>query len=68
MISKADRGLLGGVMAIQWKGEVIRERLASSQDGVEVTLDAGEEILDVWVEELNGNAVPKEFDVSIRRQ
>ena len=55
-------------MAIQWKGEVIRKRLASSQDGVEVTLDAGEGMLDVWVEDLNGNAAPKEFDVSIRRQ
>ena len=68
LISKADPRFLGGVMAIQWKGEVIRKRLASSQDGVEVTLDAGEGMLDVWVEDLNGNAAPKEFDVSIRRQ
>ena len=38
LISKADRGLLGVVIAIQRKGVFIRKRLASSQDGVEVTL------------------------------
>jgi len=43
LISKADRGSLGGVIAIQRKGVVIRKRLASSQDGVEVTLGTGRE-------------------------
>ncbi len=67
-ISKTDPVFLGAVMAIQWQGEVTRKRLASSQSGVEVTLEAGEGMLDVWVEDLSGNVAPKEFDVSIRRQ
>jgi hypothetical protein len=41
--------------------------LASSQGSVEVILESGEGMLDVWVEDLNGNAAPKEFDVSIKR-
>ena len=42
-ISKADRGSLGGVIAIQRKGVFIRKRLASSQGGLEVTLGTGRE-------------------------
>ncbi len=66
-ISKTDSTFLGATMVIQWKGEVTRKRLASSEDRVEVFLETGEGMLDVWVEDLDGNAAPKEFDVSVSR-
>lgn len=66
-ISKTDRSFAGAIMAVSWQGEVIRKRLASAQSGIEVTLSAGEGMLDVWIEDLDGKPAPKEFDVSIKR-
>ncbi len=66
-ISKTDPTFLGAIMAIQWQGKVTRKRFASSQSSVEVILESGEGMIDVWVEDLNGKAAPKEFDVSIKR-
>jgi len=67
LISKTDLSFLGAIMAIEWQGKVIRKRLASAQSTVEVRLEAGEGMIDIWVEDLDGNVAPKEFDVKITR-
>jgi len=66
-ISKTDPTFLGAIMENQRQGKVTRKRFASSQSSVEVILESGEGMIDVWVEDLNGKAAPKEFDVSIKR-
>lgn len=66
-ILKTDRSFSGAIMAIEWQGEVVRKRMTSSQSSVEVELEAGEGMLDIWVEDLRGNLAPKDFDVSIKR-
>ncbi len=66
-IAKTEPTFLGAVMAVSWQGEVTRKRLASNQDTIEVNLVSGEGMLDVWIEDLDGNPAPKEFDVLIER-
>ena len=57
----------GPVVAVRWKDETTRLRMASAQWSVVLELSEGEGMLDVWFEDLAGITVSRDFDVVVER-
>lgn len=70
-VSKVGSGFLGAVMAVQWQGVTLKTRMSSSQafssSLVECELEAGEGMLDIWIEDLSGKKAARDFDVLVER-
>lgn len=66
-VSADTSEFLGAVMAIRWNRKTIKRRLSSAQSSVELDFKAGDGMIDVWIEDLEGKHVSNEFDVIVER-
>lgn len=66
-IDASASGNRAGNLVIDWMGKRRAVRLASGQRTAEFVLEAGDGMLDVWIESLSGESGPKDFDVMVER-
>lgn len=58
---------VGSVLVISWQGREQRIRLAPAQRMADFELEAGEGMIDVWLENVDGSRLPRDFDVIAER-
>ena len=57
----------GRTLVASWNGEIERSQSQASIRFMEIELKAGKGMLDVWLEDVTGNPLPKDFDVLVER-
>ena len=66
-ISIRSNDVQGSVLVASWQGRERRVQLGSNQRGADFDLEAGEGMIDVWLEKPDGSQLPKDFDVITER-
>ena len=57
----------GKTLVASWNGEIERSQSQASIRFMEIELKAGKGMLDVWLEDVTGNPLPKDFDLLVER-
>lgn len=57
----------GKALVVSWNGRVERRQRIASIRFMEIQLDPGKGMFDVWLEDAEGNPLPKDFDVIVER-
>ena len=57
----------GRSLVASWNGKIERLQSQASIRFMEIELKAGKGMLDVWLEDVSGNPLPKDFDVLVER-
>ena len=57
----------GKALVASWNGKIEKLQSQASIRFMEIELSAGKGMFDVWLEDVTGNPLPKDFDVLVER-